>query len=112
MQLVESRKEGLYCTVGDFYIDPTYPVNNALITHSHTDHARPGNKKILGTSDTINIMKLRYGKNYCQYSQKIGFGNLLKIKGVNVVAPTGLNCRADSPDIISQVRRTGCGYTC
>ena len=78
------KKEGLYCIPGDFYIDPTYPVNSALITHSHTDHARPGNKKILGTSDTINIMKLRYGKNYCQYSQKIEFGKFLRIKGVNI----------------------------
>ena len=59
-------------------------MNYALITHSHTDHARPGNKKILGTDDTINIMKLRYGKNYCQSSQKIEFGDYLRIKGVNI----------------------------
>ena len=64
------KKEGLYCIPGDFYIDPIYPVNSALITHSHTDHARPGNKKILETSDTINIMKLRYGKNIVNILKK------------------------------------------
>ena len=54
------KKEGLYCIPGDFYIDPLYPVKNALITHAHTDHARPNNHLILGTKETIEIMKIRY----------------------------------------------------
>ena len=33
------KKEGLYCIPGKFFIDPVYPVNKALITHAHTDHA-------------------------------------------------------------------------
>ena len=41
------KKEGLYCIPGDFYIDPLYPVEKALITHAHTDHARPNNHFIL-----------------------------------------------------------------
>tara|TARA_B100000287_G_scaffold93107_1_gene85278 strand:+ start:4957 stop:5958 length:1002 start_codon:yes stop_codon:yes gene_type:complete len=78
------KKEGLYCIPGNFYLDPSYPVDLALITHSHTDHARPGNNKILATNDTINIMKIRYGKNYCNYSQKIDLDETINVNGVNI----------------------------
>ena len=74
----------LYCIPGNFYLDPSYPVDLALITHSHTDHARPGNNKILATNDTINIMKIRYGKNYCNYSQKIDLDETINVNGINI----------------------------
>ena len=38
----------------------------------------------MGTEDTINIMKLRYGKNYSKYSQTIHFNKSININGVNV----------------------------
>ena len=41
-QLVVQAPEGLYCPAGDFYIDPWLPVERALITHAHGDHARMG----------------------------------------------------------------------
>jgi putative mRNA 3-end processing factor len=31
---------GLYCRTGGFYIDPLRPVDRALVTHAHSDHAR------------------------------------------------------------------------
>jgi putative mRNA 3-end processing factor len=40
--MIERRPAGLYCPSGDFYIDPWRPVAQALITHAHADHARPG----------------------------------------------------------------------
>ena len=40
--LVVQRREGLYCPPGDFYIDPWRPVERAVITHAHGDHARRG----------------------------------------------------------------------
>ena len=66
---LKKRKEGLYCIPGGFYIDPLKPVRKAIITHSHTDHARPNNKNILATEETVEIMKIRYGKNYCESEQ-------------------------------------------
>jgi putative mRNA 3-end processing factor len=42
--LVIARPEGLYCPPGDFYIDPWQPVERAVITHAHTDHARFGHR--------------------------------------------------------------------
>jgi putative mRNA 3-end processing factor len=35
---------GLHCAAGDFYIDPWEPVDRAVITHAHGDHARWGAK--------------------------------------------------------------------
>jgi len=40
--MVVVRKEGLYCVPGNFYIDPWRPVDRAVITHAHGDHARVG----------------------------------------------------------------------
>ena len=43
---LKKKREGLYCVPGNFFIDPIFPVEKALITHAHTDHARPNNKSI------------------------------------------------------------------
>jgi len=37
--LLHPTEAGLYCPVGDFYVDPVRPVPRALITHGHADHA-------------------------------------------------------------------------
>ena len=50
------KKESLFCEHGNFYIDPIRPVEKALITHAHTDHARPNNKD-LATKETIDIIE-------------------------------------------------------
>lgn len=78
------KKEGLYCIPGDFYIDPLYPVKKALITHAHTDHARPNNHLILGTKETIEIMKIRYAKSYCTNHQVINYNSTLKINNIDI----------------------------
>ena len=76
------KKEGLYCMPGDFYIDPLYPVEKALITHAHTDHARPNNHFILGTKETVEIMKIRYAKSYCTNYQVINYNSPLTINNI------------------------------
>ena len=40
------------------FIDPIFPVENAIITHAHADHAKPGHKNVLATKHTIKIMKI------------------------------------------------------
>ncbi len=81
---IKKKKEGLYCIPGDFYIDPIQPVDKALITHGHSDHARPNNKRILCSIETKDIMKIRYGESYCDSSQTIDFRDSLKINNVSV----------------------------
>lgn len=60
---LDIRPEGLYCTPGQFYIDPRVPVDNAVITHAHGDHARSGHKRVFASPGTIAIMKTRYGED-------------------------------------------------
>ena len=52
----------LYIAPIDAYIDPIKPVDKAIITHGHADHARPGHQKVLASRQTIDIMKIRYGE--------------------------------------------------
>ncbi|MEO1314607.1 MAG: ligase-associated DNA damage response exonuclease [Pseudomonadota bacterium] len=62
--LLHPRPEGLYCPPGDFYIDPVRPVERALITHGHADHARAGHGHVMATQRTLDIMALRYGAEF------------------------------------------------
>jgi len=54
---------GLYCKYGDFYLDPKEPVQTAVISHAHADHATSGNVQAYCTEATAMFMQLRYGKN-------------------------------------------------
>lgn len=53
----------LYIERIDSYIDPLKPARQAIITHGHADHARPGHDHMIATPETIAIMKTRYGEN-------------------------------------------------
>ncbi|MEL7114458.1 MAG: ligase-associated DNA damage response exonuclease [Pseudomonadota bacterium] len=55
------RPEGIYCAAGDFYIDPWRPVDRALITHGHADHARWGHKRYLATKAAAPVIRFRLG---------------------------------------------------
>lgn len=66
------------------YIDPPFPVEKALITHAHGDHARRGHGSVLATPDTIGIMKLRYGEDAAKHWQAIEYGQPLKMGDVTV----------------------------
>jgi putative mRNA 3-end processing factor len=51
--------QGLYCEPGGFFIDPVRPVDKAVITHAHSDHARPGNRAVLASASTLALMRAR-----------------------------------------------------
>jgi len=59
--LVVARPEGLYCPPGDFYIDPWRPVDRAVITHAHSDHARPGSAHYLASRPSETVLRVRLG---------------------------------------------------
>ena len=61
MALIDFTNKGLYCAAGDFYIDPWQPVNRAIITHAHSDHARWGNNYYLCHEASLPLLKLRLG---------------------------------------------------
>ena len=73
---------GVCCKPGGFYIDPTRPVDKALITHGHSDHARAGHGAVLATQETLDIMRLRYGDNFAGSTQAIRYGETVTFSGV------------------------------
>jgi putative mRNA 3-end processing factor len=81
MPLIEFTDKGLYCPEGRFYIDPWRPVDKALITHAHSDHARFGSQSYLCHIDSLPILQLRLGPN--NYQTTI-WGETNFINGVKV----------------------------
>jgi putative mRNA 3-end processing factor len=66
MNLLQFTDKGIYCAPGDFYIDPWKPVKRAVITHAHSDHARPGSEYYLCHHFTRSLLQLRLGNNNYQ----------------------------------------------
>src|SRR5713226_7785626 len=75
---------GLCCKPGGFYIDPVRPVERAVITHGHSDHARSGHGAVLATQETLDMMRLRYGDNFAGRTQAIAYGEELKLGDVTI----------------------------
>jgi putative mRNA 3-end processing factor len=71
---LEVRPEGLYCAPARAFIDPVRPVDRAIITHGHADHARPGHKAVLATAETLQIMAARYGEGFAASRQPAAYG--------------------------------------
>ena len=75
---------GLCCKEGAFHIDPVRPVERAVITHGHSDHARPGHGAVLATQETLDMMRLRYGDGFAKSTQAIAYGEEIRLGGVSV----------------------------
>lgn len=84
------RPGGLYCPPGDFYIDPVRPVDRAVITHGHADHARAGHGVVVATPETLAIMAVRYGEDFAGRCESVAYGRTLARDGVEVtLVPAG-----------------------
>lgn len=76
---------GLYCEPGGFHIDPSQPVDRAIITHGHSDHARSGHDKVLATAETLAVMRLRLGQAGAgRGQQELALGVPIDIGGTRV----------------------------
>lgn len=51
---------GIHIVPADVWVDPGRPVERALVTHGHADHARGGHGETIATPETLAIMELRY----------------------------------------------------
>ena len=82
--------KGLYCEPGQFHIDPRWAVDKAVITHGHSDHARSGHGAVLATSETVAIMKVRYGEGCAGRFDPMLYGETRTIAGVKLrLLPAG-----------------------
>jgi putative mRNA 3-end processing factor len=79
--MIEFTSKGLYCPAGKFYIDPWQPVDKAIITHAHSDHARVGSRHYLCHHLTKPLLQLRLGDN--QY-QSVEWNEKINMDGVTV----------------------------
>jgi putative mRNA 3-end processing factor len=88
--LLRAVPGGLYCPPGDFYIDPTRPVDRAVITHGHADHARAGHGAVAATAETLAIMAIRYGDSFAGATETLRYGQTIEQGGVQVtLVPAG-----------------------
>ncbi|HEY3852778.1 MAG TPA: ligase-associated DNA damage response exonuclease [Verrucomicrobiae bacterium] len=61
MELLQITDAGLYCAQGDFHIDPWQPVDFAVTTHAHSDHAREGSRHYLTEESGRLVLQERLG---------------------------------------------------
>ncbi len=81
---------GLYCKPGGFHIDPAGAVERAVITHAHSDHARPGHEHVLATKETLALMRARLGEGAGRAQQEAAYGETMRIGDVSLrLAPAG-----------------------
>ena len=72
--LLRTTERGLYCEAGDFYVDPWMPVDRAVITHAHGDHARWGSRAYLATREGERVLRTR----------ALDYGEAIDVGGVRV----------------------------
>ena len=80
--LIVQRAEGLYCPPGDFYIDPWRPVDRAVITHAHADHARSGHGHYLAAAPAEAVLRSRLGQGISL--QTLAYGQQITHHGVTL----------------------------
>lgn len=80
--VLELRPQGLYCAAGDFYIDPWRPVDRAIITHAHADHARPGMQHYLVSNAGLPLYRARLGGDASL--QGVDYGERVVLGGATV----------------------------
>ncbi|HEX8546612.1 MAG TPA: ligase-associated DNA damage response exonuclease, partial [Cytophagaceae bacterium] len=80
--MLEFKDKGLYCPQANIYIDPWLPVDNALITHAHSDHSRRGSKRYLAHTQSASVMRLRLGSDI--ELQTIDYNKDIFINGVKI----------------------------
>lgn len=81
MPLIEFTDKGFYCRQGDFYIDPWQPVDYAVITHAHSDHARWGSGNYLCHHQCKPLLQLRLGDNHYE---SLDWGETIMRNGVTI----------------------------
>lgn len=80
--LVDLDDQGLFCEPGGFYVDPWGPVERAVITHAHSDHARPGARSYLAAASGEALLRARLGPGAA--IEALEYGRTVAIGGVGV----------------------------
>ena len=82
--------DGLWCEPAGLFIDPVRPVERAIVTHAHADHARPGHASVLASPETMQLMQVRMGEGLPAARQVLPYGERLTVGGVGIwLEPAG-----------------------
>jgi putative mRNA 3-end processing factor len=57
--MISPSPSGLFCEAGGFHIDPWRPVERAVITHAHSDHASAGSRSYLCAAPGERVLRRR-----------------------------------------------------
>ena len=80
--LLTFTDKGIYCPQADVYIDPWKPVDKALLTHAHSDHARVGSRQYLAHHQSAEVLKIRLGQEI--HLETVEYGTHLRVNGVDI----------------------------
>jgi putative mRNA 3-end processing factor len=61
--LIINTGQGLFCPVGNFFIDAWGDVPRNIVTHAHSDHARRGSQRYLCPADGVALLRQRLGND-------------------------------------------------
>lgn len=81
-ELLRLTDRGIYCAAGDFYVDPWRPVERAVVTHAHADHARWGSRVYLTTNEGERVLRRRMGAE--ARIETLPYGGETSLDGVKV----------------------------
>jgi putative mRNA 3-end processing factor len=81
-RLLQTTERGLYCPTGDFYVDPRLPVEHAVVSHAHTDHARWGCRRYLAAKPSEHLLRMRMSSD--AIFEFLKYGESITVNGVNV----------------------------
>jgi putative mRNA 3-end processing factor len=79
--VIVETSSGLYCEAGGFHIDPWLPVDRALITHAHGDHAHAGSAAYLCAAPGEGILRRRLPEAQIE---TLPYGQALRLGDVEV----------------------------
>ncbi len=84
--LIIETDRGLYCPAGGFHIDPWRPDPSmrAVITHGHSDHARPGAGEYVCARTCVPILRARLGAGAAMSGVEWGAGGAVRVGDVRV----------------------------
>jgi putative mRNA 3-end processing factor len=79
--LLQFTDRGIFCAKAGVYLDPWKPVEKAIISHGHSDHAYFGHKYYLSSALAMPVIKHRLYLH--DNIETLNYGETLDINGVN-----------------------------
>jgi len=78
--LISVGESGMRCDRGGFHVDPSRPVDCAVVTHAHIDHARRGSRLYVAARSCVPVLRARLGRRIrvqaLDYGERVRLGDV------------------------------------